>query len=1003
MKYGSLANLPHRASVNYKDGVISVALDSDSPVKSVVLHEAVHRLREVNLSGYQQMASFIQSRMDAGQLNAAMKVQEKVYGTTDLDALSEETVADAFGTILNDSGLLEQFAREHTNALQRMADSIRDMVRKIRNDSSMEDLQLTDSEKAAFSSLANELAGMEKTMRNALRVVEKQSAGAYNQNNLRGKGQVQNDGVREEQAGGNRGVRRETDSGDRTKQQKIAYREGNQTDSGLRSELASSVGGQQRVEPSFGEKPHDAWVEGKTVNPAKGSVSYDAQQTAIGYNIPSFVVSESAWKANHEKAPAFSIGGQIYVVENAPERNRGMLAPHEITHIMKQTGFQPYLDFVKRTPDAINMSNPAAQIILERTAKHRDITMEQLSEAMSDAENGFQINGVATMFFDELNAMVYGHIASGKGIEMFAPGGVCANVFYDFDTYAKELTALHERFKAERNLSLRAESKGKFKLKAQENASINEMEQSLNELNEEYRSLEKQDAEFQTAPEYTALMDAISEGRASKKSLLDKPEALKQALDAYSAWQEESGYSDVIHRMEELRGDMKTLRGQLDSAKEQAVKEAKAAVRAGYSESMAKQYATKAARKFGTTNNFDLAGYLTVNGTLLDFSDRQGYRVRDHREITDVLDFLPEDHGYSDGMIEFMNLGNIRLQSYGIDISKAPNSAQRSMLRKFFQSKNGDVAVDFSDENGRSAGSLEYNRGTSADRILNDIDTYFETGGIPEQSVVSQFHGKFSKSRKAALEEYIREYGEAPNATEKAAMALLKENEQLREVNEGLKAQFKRTELAKVDKRKLNSFTKQLLKDYSSSVDIDDARTALDGLYTYLANGENGDSAVWENAYERAYAVAETILENSSVTNDELYREYETLRNDIKNTAIAIDASYVHDLGYESVSEFKKANRGKIRLDKNGVPVDTLYQSLVADEKNNGYSAFTEYPLSGLSLLPDGCPLRPFGLSRFDDHPARRQCVLYVSFTPSRKNTGGYTVRRRRALRPPAR
>lgn len=110
------------------------------------------------------------------------------------------------------------------------------------------------------------------------------------------------------------------------------------------------------------------------------------------------------------------------------------------------------------------------------------------------------------------------------------------------------------------------------------------MEQSLNALNDEYRSLEKQDAEFQTAPEYTALMDAISEGRTQKRSLLDKPEALKQALDAYSAWQEESGYSDVIHRMEELRGEMKTLRGQLDSAKEQAAKEAKAATRAGYSE-----------------------------------------------------------------------------------------------------------------------------------------------------------------------------------------------------------------------------------------------------------------------------------------------------------------------------------------------------------------------------------------------------------------------------------
>lgn len=141
-----------------------------------------------------------------------------------------------------------------------------------------------------------------------------------------------------------------------------------------------------------------------------------------------------------------------------------MLAPHEITHIMKQAGFQPYLDFVKRTPDAINMNDRAAQIVLERTAKHRGITLEQLNDALSNPETGFQANGAAMIFFDELNAMVYGHIASGNGVEIFAPGGVCANVFYDFDAYSRELTRLHERFKAEQNQNSQVKSKSKFKL-----------------------------------------------------------------------------------------------------------------------------------------------------------------------------------------------------------------------------------------------------------------------------------------------------------------------------------------------------------------------------------------------------------------------------------------------------------------------------------------------------------------------------------------------------------
>ena len=151
-----------------------------------------------------------------------------------------------------------------------------------------------------------------------------------------------------------------------------------------------------------------------------------------------------------------------------------------------------------------------------------------------------------------------------------------------------------------------------------------------------------------------------------------------------------------------------------------------------------KQYATKAARHFGTTNRFDLAGYLTINGSLLDFSEGQGMRVQDHREISEILD-LPDDAGYSDGLIEFMNQGNIRMQSYGIDISVAPNKAQRKVLARFFDSLGGEVAVDFSREDGSTAGSAEYKEGTSYRRILNDIDKYFETGEIPEGNANDSF------------------------------------------------------------------------------------------------------------------------------------------------------------------------------------------------------------------------------------------------------------------------
>jgi len=258
------------------------------------------------------------------------------------------------------------------------------------------------------------------------------------------------------------------------------------------------------------------------------------------------------------------------------------------------------------------------------------------------------------------------------------------------------------------------------------------------ELNQEYRALEEQDRQFKETAEYQKFLDAISKS-GIKSDNLDK------VVAEYSAWEKASGYGQVVKDMEALRGEMKTVLGRLQRVKEQAAKDAREAYRALYSEEFSKKYANKAARKFGTTSRFDLAGYLTVNGSLLDFSERQGYRVQDHREIAEVLDFLPEDPGYSDGLIEFMNMGNIRMQSYGIDISQPPNAKQVPILRRFFAHLDGEVTVDFSRENGDSAGSVDYAEGTRPDKILRDIDYFFKNGEVPEQSDVARFHGMYSR------------------------------------------------------------------------------------------------------------------------------------------------------------------------------------------------------------------------------------------------------------------
>ena len=158
---------------------------------------------------------------------------------------------------------------------------------------------------------------------------------------------------------------------------------------------------------------------------------------------------------------------------------------------------------------------------------------------------------------------------------------------------------------------------------------------------------------------------------------------------------------------------------------------------------------------------------------------------------------------------------------------------------------------------------------------------------------------------------------------------LLKQNAKLKEVNQELRNQFKTTKFAKVDKKSLNRFAKQLLKDYSSGADIDSTREALDDLYTYMANGEDGGVPSWDEAYMRAYNAAVNILSESNVLDDELFQEYKALRDELKTTGITIDKQYDHDLiGYEIINEFRKANFGRIKLVNDGLPVDVFYEEL---------------------------------------------------------------------------
>lgn len=415
------------ANAQISGSTVLVERNNENPVLAIVGHEMTHRMQELAPTEYRTFRDIVaQEEQDSIQKRIDSYAAQGVELT--YEQAMDEVAADYAGRLIDDGKVLDDFIERHRDdrtLLQKVRDAIRSLIDK-----------LTGAEKKKAQTAEGKLtAALEAAARQAktLQGEGGNDTMAATRNSLKEDGK---DG-QESETGGRPGT------GGREGYGQSADREGKGQDGRVRRELSAASGRHGGVNPSFGAKPVRSWAEGHTVEPAKGSVAYAEQRTAVDYGVPSFVVADAAWAKNKGSTPAFSADGQIFFRETLPEKNRGMFAPHEVTHVMRQVGYKPYLDFVERTPTMLNMSDGMTRVLLNHVAEHQHTTLENADPAR---------------LYDEFNATMYGHIAVGKA-DMFVDGPA-AHVFHDFDAYAKELGELHERFKAAN------QKETKFSLKA---------------------------------------------------------------------------------------------------------------------------------------------------------------------------------------------------------------------------------------------------------------------------------------------------------------------------------------------------------------------------------------------------------------------------------------------------------------------------------------------------------------------------------------------------------
>lgn len=131
-----------RANGQYikEQNLIQIAADSDKPLLNVTAHEITHRMQDLSPAEYRNfrqaaleyrmqqdgadtMTKVVKDRMDAAERDGVTLTQDEVM---------DEIAADFAGDMLDDADLFAKFSKENRTAAQKLLDSLKEFLNKVR-------------------------------------------------------------------------------------------------------------------------------------------------------------------------------------------------------------------------------------------------------------------------------------------------------------------------------------------------------------------------------------------------------------------------------------------------------------------------------------------------------------------------------------------------------------------------------------------------------------------------------------------------------------------------------------------------------------------------------------------------------------------------------------------------------------------------------------------------------------------------------------------------------
>lgn len=344
----------------------------------------------------------------------------------------------------------------------------------------------------------------------------------------------------------------------------------------------------------------------------------------------------------------------------------------------------------------------------------------------------------------------------------------------------------------------------------------------------------------------------------------------------------------------------------------------------------------KAVEYFGTTENFDDAGYILWDGRMLDFSPYKekypNFIAMHHETISEVMG--DEYESPVDAANAFIGMGNVRILSTANllnlpVIEDAPfglTKEQYSRIWDFIESKNGEVAIDiYEGDEYQSIADRDYDEGTNPRRIINEIKAYYRDGYLPEEGVASQFH---YQERELRTDREILSTALESAAKNENERGMIKDYQRKVKTVEKLEQDLRdaRQELADARKAKdedgiskaqnrVNILADKVAKEDAKLLKLQAAKP-LQNVLTRSKQVERETARV-----QRRNAVSKAVARERAQKQKELERVRESREN-------AVDKLKKHNKQVkENASERKEKSKLKAKIRKKLKEVDSLYRN----------------------------------------------------------------------------